>query len=156
MCSKYISDYCRPWYEISNLKDCTIFLNWLSKEKLLQEKMFFTCSAFKSCILTEQVHCTVFVAQAGRAFGAHSTFLCACTPLFPLKGRRWWCVPIPWPHVHMGATPVGYTMALTHSRDGIDPRNTPNQLDLFLVWLTSSPGEFSGVLDLFVFHLNES
>lgn len=65
-------------------------------------------------------------------------------------------MPIPWHHVRVGATPVGYTVALTHSRDGIDPRNTPNQLNLFLSWFNSSPGEFSGVLDLFVFHLSES
>lgn len=59
-------------------------------------------------------------------------------------------------HVHVGATPVGYTTALTHSRDGIDPRNTPNQLNLFLSGFYPSPGEVSGVLDLFIFHLSQS
>lgn len=65
-------------------------------------------------------------------------------------------MPILWLRVQVGATPVVYSMALTHSRDGIDPRNTPNQLGLFLSRFSPSSGEFTGVLDLFVFHLSES
>ena len=110
-------------------------------------------------VCTEQVHGVMFTVQAGRATGACSTSCCACTLLFPFEERRWWYAPQSWPRVprmcrwelHL----LGSPWCQPTGREA-DQRNTPNRLNLFLAWFDPSPDEFSGILGLFIFNLNQN